>query len=146
MGYVFLPTGSCILLTAIVALAVRKLVDDFRSRALSRREVLRVDTVLKFAATKIQQNIANGQQIRQDTFFTEALDDRSAGEEIMEAVLLTAQREYEEKKLKYYGNLLANIAFHPEINRGTANQLIRIAERLSYRQMALLAFVSLYPT
>ena len=129
----------------LVALTIRKLVEDFRRRALSHREVLRVDTVLTFAATKIQENIASGQQIRQDGFFTAQLDGRSAGEEILEGILISAQREYEEKKLMYYGNLLANIGFHPEISRAMANQLIRIAERLLYRQMSLLAFVSLHP-
>jgi len=142
------PAGALVggAVAPIVTHTIRKIVEDFRHRALSRREVLRVDTVLAFAATKIEENIANGQQIRQDTFFTEGLDDRSAGEEIMEAVLLTAQREYAEKKLKYYGNLLGNIAFHPEVSGAMANQLIRIAEWLSYRQLALLAFVSLHPT
>ena len=36
---------------------------------------------------------------------------RSTPKEVMEAVVLSAQREHEEKKLKYQGRLLASIAF-----------------------------------
>jgi hypothetical protein len=47
-------------------------------------------------------------------------------------VLLAAQREHEERKLRFMGNLIANLAFHPEIDRGYANYLIRLAEKLSF--------------
>jgi hypothetical protein len=77
--------------------------------------------------------------VRQDGFFAAAVNDRSAAEEIIEAVLLAGQRESQEKKLRYYGNLLGNIPFHPEVDRAQANLLIRMAVGLSYRQLCLLA-------
>jgi len=78
-------------------------------------------------------------QVRHDDFFEDQLYQRSAAKEIVEGVLLAAQREHEEKKLLYYSNLLANIAFHPEIDRAHANLLIRLGERLSYRQLCVLS-------
>ena len=50
-------------------------------------------------------------------------NDRSFADEIIEGVLLAAQREYQEKKLPLYGNLLTNIAFRSDIDRVTANRL-----------------------
>ena len=52
--------------------------------------------------------------------------------------MFSAQREHEENKLKYYGNLVANIAFDKTISREQANQLVSLAQKLSYRQIKLL--------
>jgi hypothetical protein len=41
--------------------------------------------------------------------------------------------------LKFYGNLLANLAFESGIDRGYSNFLLKSAETLSYRQLCLLA-------
>ena len=52
--------------------------------------------------------------------------------------MFSAQREHEENKLKYYGNLVGNIAFDKTISREQANQLVSLAQKLSYRQIKLL--------
>jgi len=62
--------------------------------------------------------------------------------ELLEGVLLAAQREYEERKVRCYGNLYANIAFEPAIDSVTANSLLREADDLSYMQIQLLALVA----
>jgi len=111
---------------------------EFAQRQLSRREEVRVGATLRFAIEKIQKNLANGQTIRQDAFFINSLSDRSTANEIVEGVLLAAQREHEERKLRFYGNLVANIAFEPNINRPLANQLLQKGENLSYQQLCLL--------
>jgi hypothetical protein len=62
-------------------------------------------------------------------------------DEVAEGILLVAQREHEVRKMTHLGNLLANIAFSPEITRDDANMLIRRAEELSYRQLLLLSII-----
>ncbi len=111
---------------------------EFARRRLGRREEVRVGGTLGFAALKIQEHLAHGRQLRQDGFFDPGFDERAAAGEVFETVLLVAQREPQEKKLSYLGNLLANVAFDPHIDRTQAHQLIRLAERLSYRQLCLL--------
>src|ERR1051326_659774 len=64
---------------------------------------------------------------------------RSTAEEIAEAVLVAAERDHEERKLRYYGNLLANLAFSDGIDRAEANLLTRLAQGLSYAQLCLLS-------
>ncbi len=58
---------------------------------------------------------------------------------MFEGVVLAAQREAEEKKVRLYGNLLANLAFDQSTSRSQANFLIRLGEDLSYRQLCLLS-------
>jgi hypothetical protein len=116
------------------------LAKEIKHRLLGKREEERIGATIAFAAKKIRENIENGLQVRQDSFFQKQHNERAAAEEILEGVLLAAQREHQEKKLLFYGNLVANIAFHPEIDRAQANLLIKLGERISYRQMCLLSF------
>lgn len=120
---------------------VRKVATEIGSRVLGPREEVRIGAVLTFAAAKVQEKIAAGQRPRDDEFF-HPLHERTSGEEILEGVLLTAQREHEERKIPFYANLLANIVFRTDIDRFQANLLIRTAQRLSYRQLCLLTLFS----
>jgi hypothetical protein len=64
-----------------------------------------------YATNTIKRNNEAGMKVRAHIFFIAATDDNSSADEIAEVVLLAAQMEHKEKKTKYYGNLLANIAF-----------------------------------
>ena len=55
----------------------------------------------------------------------------------MEGIFFAAQRENEERKLPYLANLYANICFDDAISRPMANQLIKIAASISFRQLAI---------
>ena len=134
------PTGAIAgaMYGPFLANTIYQVGNEISERHLSRREEERIGATIYLTVEKIQQNIDNGEQIRQD-WFDERAGERAAAEEIFEGTLLAAQREHEEKKLRYYGNLLANIAFHPEIDKAEANFLIRLAESISHRQMCLMA-------
>lgn len=112
---------------------------DFTYRMLGRREKVRVGAVVVYCYEKFQENLNEGRQPRQDGFFDDAPNGRSADKEVFEAVMLAAQREPEEKKLRFMGNLVANIAFEPQYDRAHANYLVRVAEDMSYRQLCLLS-------
>lgn len=114
---------------------------EISTRTLGKREAKRVGAALLFAAAKVEANRSAGQQVRTDGFFAEQPDGRSSADEITEGVLMAAQREYEERKLPFYGNLLANLAFRSGFDRFQSNMLIQIAQRLSYQQLCLLALV-----
>jgi uncharacterized membrane protein len=134
------PVGSMVG-SAASPLLTRILQDigkDIKNRVLSHREEVRVGATLTFAIQKIQDNLANGQSIRQDKFFRGELQERAAAEEVLEGVVIASQREHEEKKIKFYGNLVANIAFHPEVSKEQANLLIKLGTSISYHQMCLL--------
>jgi hypothetical protein len=141
LGYLITGPAGAVVGSAsgpAAAVALRYLASEFKQRVLGPREEVRVGAVIAFAGDKIRQNVQQGQRVRQDEFFEEELGERSTADEVFEGVLLAAQREPQEKKIRFYGNLVANIAFHPEIDRDQATFLISLGESLSYRQLCLL--------
>lgn len=128
--------------TPLLTLTIRTVGEEIRRRVLGPREDIRVGGAIFFATKKFRDNLDAGKQVRQDGFFTQEDGDRTAAKEITEGVLITAQRDYEEKKLKYYGNLLGNLAFRVDVDRNTANALLKLAGRLSYHQLCYLALMA----
>ena len=120
---------------------LQKIGREISTRLLGKREEKRIGAALVFAARKIEANRTAGKAVRTDGFFTDQPDGRSPADEIAEGVLMVVQREHEERKLPFYGNLLANLAFQPEYDRAQSNLLIQLAQRLSYQQLCLLALV-----
>lgn len=110
---------------------------DFVERVLSQRA--RIETVFKYAERRSAERLDQGEQLRQDGFFGEDLGQKAAAEEITEGLLRTAQREREERKLPFLANLYASLAFSEQLDRGGANAVLQQAEKLSYRQLCLLA-------
>lgn len=117
----------------------REVCGEIMLRQLGDREKVRTGATFMYAVEKIHDNIGKGRDVREDDFFEKKSGNRTDAEEIAEGVLIAAQREHEEKKLRFYGNLLANIAFHSEIDKAQAEVLINSAQRLTYRQICLLS-------
>lgn len=111
---------------------------EIKDKILGKREQIRIGATLAFATQRIEEKLKNGEQVRDDGFFDNTIDNRSAAEEILEGVLLAAQREHEEKKLKYYGNLVANLAFNSQVSRAQANLLLKLGQNITYQQMCLI--------
>jgi hypothetical protein len=127
--------------------------NDIGKRFLGEREKMRIGGVTMYAADKIQKNLALGMKLRDDGFFEQPqprdnacielpILERPPDEEIIEGILLAVQREHEEKKLPFIGNLLANIFFDSSIDKEQANLMIKISETITFTQMCLLAIFS----
>ncbi len=115
---------------------------EFKGRQLTLYEKEKIGAVLYYVMTKINEKQAQKQVPRSDDFFSSPINERSAAEEIAEGVLIAAQREHQEKKLKYLGYLYANIAYNQTISRNNANTLLKIADSLTYQQICLLKVFS----
>ncbi|WP_292370863.1 DUF456 domain-containing protein [Methanoregula sp. UBA64] len=136
---------------AMIGAAGGKSITDLFTRAgkeidekyISRRESAKIGAVAGFALLRIKINNEKEMSLRSDGFFiSDSINDRSSADEILEGTLLAAKNEHEEKKLRYYGNFIGNIAFDSEVDRYQANFLLRIAGRLTYRQMCILAVIN----
>jgi hypothetical protein len=138
------PTGAIVgaMVGPTISHVLQKIGAELSERRLGKREEKRVGTVFVHAIRKVDINLRTGKRIRRDGFFDEQPDGRSAADEIVEGVLTVSQREYEERKIPLYADLLANLAFTTQYDRPYCNLLIRIAEQLSYRQLCLLALVT----
>lgn len=56
---------------------------------------------------------------------------------------MAAQRDPEESKAELLGKILARLAFDERVDRTFAHLLVKLAERLTYRQFCLLALYNL---
>jgi len=119
-----------------------KLGADYLQRHVSPRQKVRVGALLLFARRKAYENVMRGMPLREDGFLTPKGESRPASEEIAEAAVMAAEREVQEKKILYMGNLVGNLPFRPEIDPITASRMLKVAQALSYTQLTLLAAVA----
>lgn len=138
------PVGAAALSAggAAAAMALKHVGQEIADRFLGPREQVRVGGVLAISAAKIKERIDAGERVRDDGFFDPQPGGRSDAEEVVESILLKAQREAEEKKLPYMANLLANVAFDKAVSGQMAHQIVKTAEALTYRQLCLLYLFS----
>ena len=120
-----------------VEIALNKVGQEISARQLAPREETRVGAAFAYAAAEINRRLEEGDMLRNDGFFDEKQAWRSDAEEVAESVLLKVQREPEEKKIPYMGNLFSSIAFEPEFNLPYSHQLIKVAEQVTYRQLCI---------
>ncbi len=112
---------------------------EIKDKTLSRREKIRSSVTAIYAISKIAKGIQEGNNIRNDDFFIEDYFERSNADELFEGIIISAQKEYEENKLQYYGNLFASIVFIKDISRSMVCQLMRLGQELSYSELCLLS-------
>lgn len=121
---------------------ITSIISEMTNRKLSNREEIKLSNALSSSIKTLNTKISNGKVIRSDDFFDNKVNERSSAEEILEAVLYKAQREPEEKKIPYIGNIYANVVVDETIFPEIAHQVIKTAESLTYRQLCLLKIFS----
>lgn len=127
----------------IISKIFKSIGNEVQDRFLSPRENIRICAAYTYALNKLKEYIDNGFELRTDNFFEEQITNRSSAEELLEGIILSAQREHEERKIQFIGNLYASICIEPGIDLETANQYINTANNLSYRQYCLLRILDL---
>lgn len=130
---------------AVVGAFLNLAENDFASRVLSDREKDRVQVTLSLAKKRIAERITAGDSIRTDDFFQtdENMDRNCKADEVLESLLLVSQREPQQSKIPYMAYLLANCCFDQSLDSSELHIMIKIAEKLSYRQLCLLSLVNL---
>jgi hypothetical protein len=126
----------------LFANGLRPAAQDLAARYLSHREEVRVGAAVAMAAEAIQERLDSGEKPRIDNFFEWNADERPAATEVAEGILRVCQQDHEEKKLPYTSRLLTSFYFAHFIDRGYANILIRMSERLRWRQLVILAILA----
>ncbi|WP_299222291.1 hypothetical protein [uncultured Alistipes sp.] len=112
-------------------------------KTLSRREEDRIQKVFKDIVSKINKYLEDGKTFRNDEAYYNPTDtDIPNAQEILEGVLLKVREEYQSKKLVLYRNFFANLCFDETISFEHANFLLHMISKLSYRQFAILAYIS----
>jgi len=139
-------TGAVIggALSGFVRTSLANVLEDVSNRFLSSREEQRVSLASYHILSNIYERLLRGERPRDDEFFDRGPGggDRSPAEELFEGALIKCKNAYQEKKIRHLESIIANTVFRPDVTRAAANALLNIADRLTYRQMCLLAIVS----
>jgi hypothetical protein len=131
---VFAAAGLAPVVATVVSMGA-----EFAQRRLSPREWIRVGALIKFASERVQDNLDAGQTVRDDGFLADPpRHGRRASDEIAEEIAQVVQRQAQERKIRYLGNLLGNLVFDPDVDLTTAHRVLSTAEELSYTQFQLL--------
>lgn len=102
------------------------------------KESKKILTTLYYSLEVVKENLDRNNLVRDDTFFDEYLNNQSLTEEIINGIIISSRNEHEERKLKYYGYLFANIMFKDNLDRDECNRLIKISRELTYCQIKLI--------
>ncbi len=127
----------------VVTRTLKRVGAEIHDRVLASRQQTRAGATLAVAGDRIRVRLENAEQPRQDGFFESDGSRRTAAEELLEGTLLTAADAYEEGKVPLLGRLYANLAFDESVSPAHANYLLRLADRLTFRQ---LRYVQLFGT
>lgn len=109
----------------------------------TEREMQRGGVVATFAINEIVRRLKNGNSIRGDGFVESPSNTalRSSAEELFEGCLQKARDCYIEKKVPFVGFVFASFLFDEGISSEEANQILTIAEELSFRQYCLIVII-----
>jgi hypothetical protein len=111
-------------------------------KSLSEREDVRVEAVFMQVVQKISDKLKQGRAPRADEIYYANEIEIPNAQEVFEGVLLKAREEHQAKKLSFYSNFFANLCFDETINMDHAHYLLGLIERLTYRQIVILAYLS----
>lgn len=109
---------------------------------LGKREEIRVGATIALSVNKLDNEIKAGKKLRTDNFYNTTNLNRSNAETLLEGTLLKAKNEYEEKKIIFYSNFITNVNLDESISFEKADRILRIIERISFRQIVILSYIS----
>jgi hypothetical protein len=126
----------------LVSKATAAVVNDISGRVMSYLEQRRVATAAYRTVESVRAKVESGETPRKDEAFVGCGEDgRSAAQQIFEGVLQRCKNEYEEKKQRFIENIFINITFRPDVSPQAAYSLLSLIDRLTYRQICLLALI-----
>jgi hypothetical protein len=137
---VFEPTAAMVQVDDRFAAGLRGVADEAAAVPVPRERV-RAGGALAFAVEYAATLHRGGRPVRSDGWFDARPGGRPAAEELAEAVVAGARRSTEERRVRHLGYLLAEVAASPDVDLELAGRALRLAESLSWRQLALLAGV-----
>ena len=112
-------------------------------QVMGERENKKLELVFTRTIEKINVLLTQGKTPRDDeTYYGDTYLGIPKAQELLEGVLLKAREEYQSKKLECYSSFFANLCFDETISFEHANYLLNMIQKLSYRQLCILTFLS----
>ncbi|MGY1603712.1 hypothetical protein [Geodermatophilus sp. SYSU D00815] len=104
------------------------------------RERVRAGAALAFAVEHAVTLARTGRELH-DGFFAGRSGGRAAAAEVLESAVGAARRSADERRVRHLGYLVAEVAFSADLDAELVARGLTLADRLSWRQLALLAGV-----
>jgi hypothetical protein len=123
----------------MITKTMRRVSREVYDRLIVRRQQERVATVVAVAAADAAAEAEAGRELRSYGFFGSTEGLRSDAEKIFEGLLLHAANAYQERKLRHLGAIRPALAVRPEISPADRHWLTLLADRLTWRQFAVLS-------
>ena len=105
---------------------------------MSQQEVMRTNKAYIYFVEKLERNLNQGLQIRNDDFFISPVGYRKPAEELFEGMLVKARNQYEEAKVEFFSNLYANGCVDTTLSPQMISLFILILDRLSFNHLDVL--------
>lgn len=122
-----------------VSSRLERLARDMLKRQLSPRQEERFSLAVVLAVRRIAERREAGEELRSDGFFSGGVgDQRAPADEVTEHALGAAMDAFEERKIPYIANMLANMGFALDVDIAEAHLLLAIARSASYLQFAIM--------
>jgi hypothetical protein len=137
---VFEPSAAVVQVDDRFAACLRTVADEAAALTVPRERV-RAGAVLAFAVEYAATLHRNGRTVRSDDWFAARSGSRPVAQEVAETVVAAARRSTDERRVRHLGYLLAEAAASHDLDAELVGRALRIAESLSWRQLALLAGV-----
>lgn len=128
---------------AALAPIVTKYLSDKNTNPLEERSKERMRIVANETLHKLQERLDRQDVLRDDSsYYSMSLLKIPKAQELFEGILLKVRDEYQSKKLPFYSSFFANLCFDESVSLSHANFLLQTIDRLSYRQLSILSYLS----
>ncbi len=127
---------------AVLADVFERVALDIYDRPFAQLQTERAAYAASVAYRHIQERMDEEDPLRQDGWLTIGRAKRADAADLLEGTLLTAANAWDERKVVHIGLIFGNYPFEPAVSAPEAIFLVRLAEQLTYRQLAILAFVA----
>jgi hypothetical protein len=114
---------------------------EIEQRFLGPHQEKRIADAYEAAAAELGEQLEAGNSVRADGFFDSSdADHVSSAEELLEGTLRTAAEAWEGRKVPYIGRIFGRLSFDSSVSPAEAAFLLKLADRVTYEQLVLLAF------
>ena len=137
---VFGPSSGAVQVDPRLAACLRAAAAEAAPIAVPRERV-RAGAVLAFAVEHSVTLARGGRRLRSDAFFAGRTGVRPAAGEVLEGIVTAARLSVDERRVRHLGYLLAEVAYSPDVDAELVGRALRMAEPLTWRQLAVLAGV-----
>jgi hypothetical protein len=132
------PTGIIPSAIGVLITTTGETIADTLDRNMSQQEVLRTNKTYIYFVEKLEKNLNQGFQLRDDDFFRFRIGYRKHAEELFEGMLIKSRNQYEEAKIEFFSNLYANGCVDTTLSPQMISLFILILDRLSFNHLDIL--------